>query len=109
MARAPDLTPKRKFNEEVASSLRTASTHPVKATFGVSDAPEMVGGQERGQVPGTGDREAEVRDRFGQSSERSTVLEQLELQLSDLEADARTSRHRSADGSGAARSGAAQC
>ena len=34
------------------------------------------------------------------------MLEQLELQPSDLEADARTSRDRSADGSGAARSGA---
>ena len=54
----------------------------------------MVGGQERDQVPGNGDRETEDptvklrHERFGQSSERSTVLEQLELQLSDLEADA---------------------
>ena len=40
------------------------------------------------------DREAQVHDpelrhdRFGQSSERGALLDQLELQLADLEADA---------------------
>ena len=45
-------------------------------------------------MPGAVDREAQVHDqelrhdRFGQSSERGALLDQLELQLADLEADA---------------------
>ena len=58
------------------------------------------GGGERSAIPGAVDREAEVHDqeaqheRFGQSSERGALLDQLELQLADLEEDAAQAERR---------------